>query len=612
MQFLKLSQLFAAAFAVLLLSDCSTLVNAKQQRPSSGSSVPLRRSSSSAASGARASSANRGPVKRTKTVVVEDDTDYYEDQQEPLGDLFDDDNDEDADLNDSPRGRGPPPSRRQPPLSRTTPTPRNIAARQRNLPRSRYQETDEDDYATNDDYDDDENYNRPPRRGPPPRQARGRAAPLPAGRRRGPPPGRGAVVPYRQHGATGTFTRGLAALKSYAPDTEKLKRAALSSIQAARETTSGLSSNIYRDIKGLTSSELEQVMLKATRPDDAAVKGKHVERLVGVTYQISSNFDIYDAVLRKLWGKMAEKDWRTTIKALYILHRFSADGAPHHAAGLKARLRELRRTRDPKRKDSKYFNSKQLLAGDVSVETRKFRDFMARYAHFVLLRAQCFSGLFEEISTLPKVDKKKALIKPITATCLRTEHLEASAMLLKAGVACELKGGEECENTAIAAERVASDMIGLASAVAIALNRALKEDDLKGADPALLRKWCKFYKDELLPQTRSMVKRMSPKLDAYGLFLPSRMGTSVSRELLEKGLSLESSAATGKSAEKVIDEKADDVKEEEAIDADEEAKEILKPSVQKDVLKEKAVDVDAEFDDEYEYEDEEYYDDDDY
>ena len=107
-------------------------------------------------------------------------------------------------------------------------------------------------------------------------------------------------------------------------------------------------------------------MLKATRPDDTPVKGKHVERLVGVTYQISARYDIYDAVLRKLWGKMAEKDWRTTIKALYILHRYSADGAPEHAQALKARLRELRRTKDPKRKD-KYFNSKQLLAGDSKV-----------------------------------------------------------------------------------------------------------------------------------------------------------------------------------------------------------------------------------------------------
>jgi hypothetical protein len=158
----------------------------------------------------------------------------------------------------------------------------------------------------------------------------------------------------------------LSALRESIPDPSTIKNTAFSSISAAKESTSKLSSNLYREIKGLTSSELEQVMLKATQPNDTPVKGKHVERLVGVTYQISGRYDIYDAVLRKVWGKMVEKDWRTNIKALYILHRFSADGAPDHQAALKARLRELRRTRDPKRKE-KYFNSKQLMAGDATV-----------------------------------------------------------------------------------------------------------------------------------------------------------------------------------------------------------------------------------------------------
>jgi hypothetical protein len=142
------------------------------------------------------------------------------------------------------------------------------------------------------------------------------------------------VVPYGAQ-ASSTFTRGLTALREHIPDPSTVRDAAAQTLSAARETTTKLSSNIYREVKGLTSSELEQVMLKATRPDDTPVKGKHAERLVGVTYQISARYDIYDAVLRKLWGKMAEKDWRTTVKALYILHRFSADGAPEHQAALK-------------------------------------------------------------------------------------------------------------------------------------------------------------------------------------------------------------------------------------------------------------------------------------
>jgi len=201
----------------------------------------------------------------------------------------------------------------------------------------------------------------------------------------------GRVVPYgnsRNSGRApqpGAFTRGLSALRDSIPDPSSIKEATFNSISAARETTTKLSSNLYREIKGLTSSELEQVMLKATQPNDLPVKGKHVERLVGVTYQISGRYDIYDAVLRKLWSKMIEKDWRTNIKALYILHRFSADGAPDHQAALKARLRELRRTRDPKRKE-KFFNSKLLLAGDTTVSI-----YMYMYLHLqsVVRRRRC-------------------------------------------------------------------------------------------------------------------------------------------------------------------------------------------------------------------------------
>lgn len=273
-------------------------------------------------------------------------------------------------------------------------------------------------------------------------------------------------------------------------------------------------------------------------------------------------------------------------------------------------MRELRRTRDPKRKE-KYFNSKQLLAGDNKPDTAKFRAFMSRYAHYVLLRAQCFGGMFDEISAKPPApaDKKKApkvAVKPITSTALRNEHLDAAKMLLKAGMACQLKDGEECENTAIAVERVASDLIGLTAAVAMAINRALKDDDLKGADPALIRQWCEFYSEELSPQTRAMVKKTTPKLDAYGLFLPSRMGATVSQDILQKGLKLEGTAADSTTA-----------KEEEAADGEEKTTEVTAEEDaegdQEEAPAEESAPAEAkegvEEEDEYEYEEDEYYDD---
>lgn len=613
---------------ICLLVNAVFQVEAKKSsRPPTAGRAASGRSSSSSSRGSGARS-GRPPVSKRKPIVYDEDDpdmdeeevgdvfdmedeDVEEDQDEEEDDLasFDDEEEEEDFLPAAPRRPTKKSSRRPPPSSRLAresggPPPKRKGAPPR---KPRYEEEEEDE--------EEEDYYPPPRS----RSSAGRSSAAAAGgrrpppSRRGPPPSRrggrpGSVVPYTRH--SGGPTAFLQKMRESMPDTTGIREAAAASLKTARETTSSLSSNIYRDLKGLTSSELEQVMLKATKPDDTPSKGKHVERLVGVTYQISSRYDIYDAVLRKLWGKMTEKDWRTTMKALYILHRFSADGAPEHAAALKARLRELRRTQDPKRKD-KFFNSKQLLAGDSHPENIRFRAFMSRYAHYVLLRAQCFSGMFEEISSEPKVDKKKPP-KPITSTVLRTEHLEAASMLLKAGLACNLKDGEECENTAIAVERVASDLIGLTSAVAIALNRCLKDVDLKGGDPALVKKWCEFYSEQLLPQTKSMVKKVSGKLDAYGLFLPSRMGTSVSREILNKGLNLDTEAGMESIAEDSGTEEADEspqpTKSKSEDEEEEEEAEGEETAAQGEAESKDAAE-DDDVEEEYEYEEEEYYDD---
>jgi hypothetical protein len=602
MRFLPATLVAVVAMATTLL-DAGVLFAVQAKKPSRTPRPSGRRpGTAGGVSGSRSSSSRQAPVSRRRVLEEEDDV---EEDEDDLGFSMDlEEEEEDGVYGDEEEQELAPPTRR----SASSRRPPPASSRNARAPPSRKRPSRPTRVIEEEDEYDDE-YTRPRSRGPAKPTKRG----TPPSSRRGPPPrsGRGgrpagrpgSVVPYGKQspGAAATFTKGITAFRNSLPDPSAVREAVGSSLSVARQTTSGLTANIYREVKGLTSSELEQVMLKATRPDDTPVKGKHVERLVGVTYQISPRYDIYDAVLRKLWGKMAEKDWRTTIKSLYILHRFSADGAPEHAAALKARLRELRRTRDPKRKD-KYFNSKQLLAGESNPENIKFRAFMSRYAHYVLLRAQCFGGLFDEISQEPKLDKKKPP-KAITTTSLRSEHLEAAAMLLKAGVACQLKEDEACENTAIAAERVASDLIGLTTSVAIALNRALKSSDLKGGDPELLKKWCEFYSEELLPQTRAMVKKTSSKLDAYGLFLPSRMGASLSPEMLQKGLNLEGKSLEPDEATEVEDEPVVATESREDMDATDE------PEARDEEAADEVVEEEAEFDDEYEYEEEEYYDD---
>jgi hypothetical protein len=287
------------------------------------------------------SSSKRPPISKRRSEIYDD-----EDEEDDIGleDPMDDEEDEyeaeiDSEEDDDEEDYRPRPSRPTPSRARkSSPPPKSSGSRGRGPAPRKSASRKSRSSSSSSRYDDEEEDYPPPRRSGggggrnPPR--RGRGGPPP---RRGRPGGRG-VVPYsRQRQQPSTFTRGLTAIRSSMPDPGSVKEAAIKSLSVARETTSGLSSNLFREVKGLTSSELEQVMLKATRPDDTPVKGKHAERLVGVTYQISGRYDIYDAVLRKLWAKMAEKDWRTTIKALYILHRFSADGSPDHAPALKVR-----------------------------------------------------------------------------------------------------------------------------------------------------------------------------------------------------------------------------------------------------------------------------------
>lgn len=239
---------------------------------------------------------------------------------------------------------------------------------------------------------------------------------------------------------------------------------------------------------------------------------------------------------------------------------------------------------------------------------------MSRYAHYVLIRTQCFGGMFDEIGGSPPKDKKKSPPKPITSTNLRQENLDAAKLLLNAGIACVLKDGEECENTALATERVASDLISLTGAVAKALNKALKNDDLEGADPALLQKWCEFYSEELAPKTRAMVKKTAPKLDAFSLFLPSRASDTVSPDLLQKGLKLGETEVTKTEGgdEGTLEEEEPSTKEAGSVEeppAEASDKEAV--SKKEEEGEDDAVDEEEDLG-EYEYEeDEEYYDDED-
>lgn len=211
-------------------------------------------------------------------------------------------------------------------------------------------------------------------------------------------------------------------------------------------------------------------------------------------------------------------------------------------------------------------------------ETQGYRAFLSRYAHYVLTRAQTFGGIFNEISPAsapaPPPAKKGRKSKGSAASAkpknppLCEEHLKFAQMVLKAGLACTLHDGEDSESTAMCVERVAADLMGLTAAVAVALKRELKQQPSEDSEE-LVKQWCEFYAEELLPETKKFCKKATNKLDTYGLYLPSRMSSSLSPELLEKGLKLGGGSAE-KEDEPEEDEEAEEASEEEKVEKSEE------------------------------------------
>lgn len=59
---------------------------------------------------------------------------------------------------------------------------------------------------------------------------------------------------------------------------------------------------MYREAKSLMSSEMEGVVLKATRPDDLPVKTKHLQTLLRPTQEMPKEFNVYLPVVRACVG----------------------------------------------------------------------------------------------------------------------------------------------------------------------------------------------------------------------------------------------------------------------------------------------------------------------
>jgi len=168
--------------------------------------------------------------------------------------------------------------------------------------------------------------------------------------------------------------------------------------------------------KAYYSSEYEKFLLTATWPSDQRVSPQLAKRLVESVARFPArphalpDDDPYRVTLRKLWKKMVERDWRTTTKALYLLHALSRSTPTKNARALSRTLKSMVGDADPKT-GRKYFSRRELvsLRGDDAGDRGAVVD---AYAGFVLRRALLFAAKFDDVSP-PK--KKKGEEAPTCA-----------------------------------------------------------------------------------------------------------------------------------------------------------------------------------------------------
>jgi hypothetical protein len=92
---------------------------------------------------------------------------------------------------------------------------------------------------------------------------------------------------------------------------------------------------------------------------------------------------------------MTEQDWRTITKSLYILHCISRDSSVDACEQFNIALKNLMKTRNPKKPNQKYFDVKILT--EVDANSQHYQSFLKNYGNYLLFRMKSFNAKFSEL-----------------------------------------------------------------------------------------------------------------------------------------------------------------------------------------------------------------------
>merc|ERR1740130_2556591 len=107
----------------------------------------------------------------------------------------------------------------------------------------------------------------------------------------------------------------------------------------------------------------------------------------------------YEKTLHKLWNKISEPDWRTTLKGTTLLHHISRDTRPRDGRRFADYFKVLKRARKSRSSKKKlkysYFNTKAVTAS-LYPAGEPYAAHCKSYFVYVTERLRCFTARFSE------------------------------------------------------------------------------------------------------------------------------------------------------------------------------------------------------------------------
>ncbi|CAM9249081.1 unnamed protein product [Ectocarpus sp. 8 AP-2014] len=356
-----------------------------------------------------------------------------------------------------------------------------------------------------------------------------------------PPPGRRGEGGQRRGGGPSRGGRGRGRRGPPAPARMERLKAKLADAQVGLKTKmTGVThkgAKVMRELKGSISSDLEKTLIKATRPDNDPAKRKHVNLLLQAAEhafpvymnpknggQAAWKEGPYWMTLHKLWRRMAERDYRTASKAVYVLHRLARGTTAESWGYFRSTLQEMRRDEDKGTK-SRYFSRRVI--SNVDDDGRPFSEWLDAYAEFVLLRLQSFSP---ELGELAAIDAETPHEKA-------SRSLEKAAKLIEAALACEIGPDLDNDVTCDGLKLVIEDLCEVWSLFQQKLEIRLQQRFTAGGfSSGELRRtlsFLEFYLEQL-SAAQGLVQESHRLLALYSHAVPKGLGDDLATEMLQE------------------------------------------------------------------------------